>query len=106
MWSVSRKVGTPIPSPNIHVRAQGPWVVMLFGTSRIELTTPEAHKMAFQLIRTADNCILEQVEFVTLTINNADIEIPPQPARQLGAALLRKSDKADNFQITHRKRAI
>lgn len=93
-----------VPVDRFVVRAEGPLVVLYVDQKKVEMTTPTAHTVAFQLIRTADDCIAD--EFVVLTINRADIDLPPKGARQLGAALLRKSDTADDFQLTHRKRAI
>lgn len=101
MIKVDRKKGVALFSPDkVTVRAEGPQVVMLIGaTSRIEMNTPTAHKVGFALIRLARDCLNEKEGFVCVTINGADLELPPQSARQIGAGLLRKSDTADDFQL-------
>ena len=91
----------------IRVRSEGPLVVMILREKKIELRTPTAHKIGFALIRAADDCIKVNrepgaKEFVALTINTtADIHLPPDAARKLGAALLRRSDPADDFQLNN-----
>jgi len=86
----------------IRVRSEGPLVVLVFDNKRIEVRTPTAHQIGFALIRAADDCIkaneIGAREFVVLKINNADIHLPAEAGRQLGASLLRRSDPADDFQ--------
>ena len=86
----------------IRVRNVGPLVAMVFENKQIEVRTPTAHQIGFAIIRAADDCIkaneLGAKEFVVLTINHADIHLPASSARKLGAALVRRSDPADDFQ--------
>lgn len=95
---------TRVPD-KIAVRAEGPLVVMLFDMSRVEMLTPTAHKVAFALIRAADECLLAG-DFVVMRINRVDVEYPAKHARQVAAGLLRKADDADDFQLNHRVTAI
>jgi len=121
--SVERSSGIFVPTVSqIRVRNRGPLLYLLIvdsnGSKRpaIPVRTPQAHKVGFDLIYRADDCFKEvndgltwaeiQIpsEFVILTVNGNPIHLPAKVARQLGAALLRRSDSVDDFQIKHRMR--
>lgn len=108
---------TPALFKEIRVRNEGPFTVMLFGDSRIELTTPAAHKLAWALHKEADLCIREANdgvlwksdfarEFVVMEINGAEINLPAQAARKLAVALFRRNDAVDDWQIAHKARIV
>ena len=80
----------------IVVRAEGPNVVMFINDSRTEYKTPVAHKAGFDLVKKSD-CL--PGEFITMRINGRELDILPQQAKQIGGALLRKADFADDYQL-------
>ena len=107
-WKVERRVGIYVPNvARVAVRNEGHAVVLFIGQARVELRTPEAHKMGFALIRCADSCIDENtLDFVVLTVNGSEIHIEAAPARQLAGALLRKADLVDRFQNENKLRIV
>ena len=112
-----RKFGLFVLSiPKIHVRNEGPFVVLLFRDTRVELRTAFAWSLAWKLYRAADDCMkakneglpweinLAKADFVVLTINGEEIHLPALAARQLAVALWRRSDAVDDYQLEHKVR--
>jgi acetyl-CoA carboxylase alpha subunit len=62
----------------------------------IELSTPRAVELAMALVKEAG--LAQNGEVVVLMINRVDLELHPQLATQIGGALVRKADKADDWQ--------
>lgn len=92
--------GTP---SRVAVRQDGPIVVLFVADKSVQMTTPIAHRVGFALVVNARDCA--PAEFVRLTINGESVDFPPRSARQVGGALLRKADGADDWQRSHRRRA-
>lgn len=87
----------------IAVRASGPYVVVFIDGVGLPFLTTTVHPVGFQLVRLAQQA--EKGDVVVFNINGTDIDLPPDNARQVGAALLRKADFADDWQLEHRRRA-
>ena len=87
----------------IAVRATGPYVVVFIDGAGLPFLTTTVHPVGFQLVRLAQQA--EKGDVVVFNINGTDIDLPPENARQIGAALLRKADVADDWQLEHNRRA-
>ena len=87
----------------IAVRATGPYVVVFIDGAGLPFLTTTVHPVGFQMVRLARQA--ERGDVVVFNINGTDIDLPPDKARQVGAALLRKADFADDWQLEHRRRA-
>ena len=87
----------------IAVRATGPYVVVFIDGAGLPFLTTTVHPVGFQLVRLAQQA--EKGDVVVWNLNGTDIDLPPDNARQIGAALLRKADTADDWQLEHRRRA-
>ncbi len=93
-----KRAATYIPPPGtVRVRAQGPSVYVLLGPKVLELSTPVAMKIALSLVGHAKACE-GTPDFVVLSINGEEIHLLPAIATQLGGALVKKADKADDWQ--------
>ena len=80
----------------VRVRSRYGLVYWLIGDKVLELRTPAAHKTGFALVKHASEATAN--ELVVVKINGEKIQFPPSNAKQVGAALLRKADDADDFQ--------
>ncbi len=87
----------------IAVRASGPYVVVFIDGSGVPFLTTAVHPVGFQMVKLARQA--EKGDVVVLNINGTDIDLPPDKAKKVGAALLRKADFADDWQLEHRRRA-
>lgn len=101
----------------VQVRHQGPWVILLIDKKPIPMSTPQAHKIGWALLREADDCIREANNgvlwaghkanhSVIMTVNGTSLNVSAHKARQIAAALLRNSDPADDFQKNNRVKII
>jgi len=103
--SVNKKIGIYIPAlPSITVRAEGREVAMLLEDSKITMGTVAAHAAGFKLVRLSGTAI--SGELIVLKINGDELDLLPEQAKSIGGALLRKADKADDFQRYYAKRKI
>lgn len=71
-------------------------VMLSAGSKTIELSTPTAHKIGFALASKAGQA--QKGEHVTLSINGEQVKLLPEHALNLGGAILRKTDDADDYQ--------
>jgi len=67
----------------------------------VEFSTVAAHKAGFALVVKASQAI--EGEFIEMKVNNRSIQMLPGQAIQVGGALLRKIDDADDFQLARGK---
>lgn len=79
-----------------RVRDRQGLVYWAIGEKVIELKTPRAHQAGFDMVRQAGEA--EPSELIVVTINGEEVDFPPELAMQVGGALLRKADAADDFQ--------
>lgn len=99
---IELKRGVWVPSvPQIRVRADHDFVILLAGEKVVEFRTPAAHKAGFALCKKAGEALIG--EFVIMTINGEPLELLPEQALKVGGALLRKADFVDDYQLSKRK---
>lgn len=61
-----------------------------------EMTVPEAFRLGFSLAKQAGE--LQVNEFIGLKINGREVDLLGDAAKQVGGAILRKCDQADDNQ--------
>jgi hypothetical protein len=72
-------------------------VILTLGDKLLEMGTVIAHRTGFQLVKKAHEA--KHVNAcVRLRVESSDFLLLPNEATQLGGALLRKADDADDFQ--------
>lgn len=102
-----RKVGIYQPSAGkITLRKEFGSVVLFFDNKRLEMDTPTAVKVGLALVKNGGG-LLEPNDMVLLEISGVEVLLLPQTATQVGGAILRKADKADDWQrdnLTPRRR--
>ena len=93
--------GVLIPSTHeIRVKAVGGKIgVLVDGKPAETLSTVETHRNGFDMIRLADKC---HDGFIRIRINGKPIDVTGELAKKIGAALLRKADQADDFQLNQK----
>ena len=100
-----KKLG-PLDIPKgvvIAVRATGPYVVVFIDGAGVPFLTTTVHPVGLKMVKLAQQA--EMGDVVVFIINGVGIDLPPNKARQIGAALLRKADFADDWQLEHNRRA-
>ena len=96
--SVSLGSGLYIPNINeVRVRTRQGLVYFIANDKMLEMRTPAAHKTGFAMVKKAGEAL--PGEFVKLVINGSALSFLPKSAKQIGAALLRRADAADDFQL-------
>ena len=102
MISVSLSTGVYCPwSARVRVGHDRGHVRVAINEKAIELTTPAAHKMGYSLAVKGGQA--QRGEHVTLSINGERLQLLPEHAVQLGGAILRKTDDADDYQLRIKK---
>lgn len=96
--------GVLIPSHHeIRVKhVQGEVAVLVDGKTAEVLNTVATHRIGFAMIRLADAC---RDGFIRISINGKPIDVTGEIAKKIGAALLRKADQADDFQLNQKVNA-
>lgn len=95
--SVSKQRGIVQLKPHhIVVRQRCGSVFLYVDHAGLMLTTPVAHKTGFDLVKMASELLTG--EFMRIMINAQSIDLLPDHAQKIGAALLKKADAADDFQ--------
>ena len=85
------------PGGDVRVQQAGRNVRLLLGTKMLEMTTPVAVKVGMSLAKNGGACqYLGDV--VLFEIGGEEFTLLPDTAVKVGGALLRKADKADDFQ--------
>lgn len=90
------------PTQQVIVRGQHSMVLLFVGGltgNCVELSTPAATELGLALVK--EGGLVQYGEVVVLSINHVDLEIPSELALQIGGALVRKADKADDWQRQH-----
>lgn len=93
-----RKVSifTP-PSGKVTLRKEYGMVVLFFEDKRLEMSTPVAVKVGLALVKHGGG-VLEANDVVVLNISGVEVLMLPETAARIGGALIRKADKADDWQ--------
>jgi len=84
-------------SHKIVVRSERGQVVVFIDQSRLEFTTPAAFKIGFAMVKKAGQALAG--DLVKLVINSKELQLLPEQALQVGGAILRKFEDADDFQL-------
>ena len=79
-----------------RVRKEYGQVVMIIDDKRLEMSTPVAVKVGLELVKSAGTAV--DGELVALTISGVEVLLLPDTATRIGGAILRKADKADDWQ--------
>lgn len=81
----------------IVVRQERGSVALFVGDRRLEMTTPIAVKVGFSLCKNGGSW-LEPDDAVLFEISGIEILLLPEIAVRVGGAILRKADRADDWQ--------
>jgi hypothetical protein len=79
------------------VRSEGGQVVFLLDDKRLEMSVPVAVKVGLALCLTSDDD-LTSGEIVVWDISGFEVSLLPETAMRIGASILRKADRADDWQ--------
>jgi hypothetical protein len=82
---------------DIRARFRGDKVYLLLGQKMLEMTTPIASKVGFALAKNGGACMYLG-DFVFMEIGGEEIHLAPADALQLGGVMLKKTDRADDYQ--------
>lgn len=94
---VQKDSGIFVPNvAKVRVRQQQGFVYLIAGSKTLEMRTPVAHRIGFALVKQAGEIF--PGEHIQLVINGSALNFDEKGAKQVGAALLRKADCADDFQ--------
>jgi hypothetical protein len=85
------------PGGDIRARRRADKVYILMGTKQLEMTTPVATKIGFALVKNGGFCIYLG-DVVSFEIGGEEFTLLPAVAVQLGGAILKKADVADDYQ--------
>jgi len=81
----------------VSIRSRYGLVYLNVGDKTLEMKTPVAHGLGMSMAKLAG--LAELDELVIVIINGVDVQFLPSSARQVGGALLRKADDADDYQL-------
>lgn len=102
-----RRVPFFSPDPGrITLRKEFGNVVLFYQDKRLEMSTPVAVKIGLALVKHGGG-VLEPSDIVVLSISGVEVLLLPETATRIGGALIRKADKADDWQrdnVTARRR--
>ena len=94
---VTRKKAIYVPNlKRAVVRFRGNLVYLFLDDLPLEMTTPTAAKVGFQLCKHVG--LAEPGEIILLIINRQEFHLLPDTARQIGGVMLKKADRADDWQ--------
>lgn len=98
--TVDRKKADTIyvpPWSEIRCRYRGGNVYLLCGDKAFELSTPVAAKVGYALAQNGGYAMYH-CEWVSLNVNGEELVLLPETAIQLGGVMLKKTDRADDWQ--------
>jgi hypothetical protein len=81
----------------MRARFRNDRVYVLLGTKALEMTTPVAAKVGFALTQNGGACFY-QGDVVSFQIGGEEFCLLPEQAIQLGGVMLKKTDRADDWQ--------
>lgn len=90
---------------DIRARFRADKVYLLLGSKQLEISTPLAVKVGHALAKNGGACFYLG-DFVTLEIGGEEFCLPPQTAIQLGGVMLKKADRADDWQRENPRRVV
>lgn len=80
----------------VRVRSRHGLVYLKVGDKVLPMQTPAAHRLGMAMVTKGGEA--QPGELVIVKINGEGLQFPPSNAKQVGGALLRKADDADDFQ--------
>lgn len=89
----------------LRARYRNDRVYLLLGGKALEMTTPIASKVGFALTRNGGACFY-QGDFVCFEIGGEEFHLLPSDALQLGGVMLKKADRADDWQRDALRRVV
>jgi len=89
----------------MRARFRGDRVYILLGSKMLEMTTPIAAKVGFALTKNGGACFY-QGDVVTFQIGGEEFCLLPETALQLGGVMLKKTDRADDWQRENPRRVM
>jgi hypothetical protein len=78
-------------------------VYLLLGTKALEMTTPVAAKVGYALAQNGGACFYLG-DVVSFEIGGEEFTLAPEIAMQLGGVMLKKADRADDWQRENPRR--
>jgi len=90
---------------DIRARFCADRVYLLIGGKALEMTIPVAAKVGFALAKNGGAC-LYLGDFVFIEIGGEEFHLSPADAEQLGGVMLRKADRADDWQRENPRRVM
>lgn len=97
---VGLKMPLPIyvpPASELRCRERNGRVFLLCGDRTISLSTPVAAKVGMALARNG-HLALQSAEWVSFKVDRLELALLPEAAIQLGGIMLKKADRADDWQ--------
>ena len=95
--SIEKRHALYVPQTgDARVRKEYGQVVMFIDGKRLEMSTPVAVKVGLELVKSA--ATVDTGELIVLTISGVEVLLLPDTATRIGGAILRKADKADDWQ--------
>jgi hypothetical protein len=85
----------------VYARFRHDRVYLWFGAKALEMTIPIAAKVGFALAKNGGACRYLG-DFVFIEVGGEEIHLLPADAEQLGGVMLRKADRADDWQRLQR----
>jgi len=89
----------------IRTRYRNDRVYILLGNKTLEMTTPIAAKVGFALAKNGGACMYLG-DFVCFEIGGEEFHLAPADALQLGGVMLKKTDRADDWQRENPRRVV
>lgn len=89
----------------VRARFRNDRVYLLIGDKQLEMTTPIAAKVGFALCKNGGACRYLG-DFVFIEIGGEEFHLLPADAEQLGGVMLKKTDRADDWQRENPRRVV
>lgn len=93
------------PVGEIRARFRNGKVYVLLGAKALEMSTPTAAKIGHALAQNGGACFY-QGDVVSFQIDRDEFTLLPEVALQLGGVMLKKTDRADDWQRENPRRVM
>ena len=97
--SIEVELSKEIYAPDVRrivVRYEHNMVVLWLDDMRVEMTTPVAARIGLEMNKLY--AVHEPGDLVIMRINGRKVQLVPMQARQVGGVMLKKADRADDWQ--------
>ena len=89
------------PAQSLRVRTRHGRVFVLYGPDALSMSTPISAKVGFALAKSGAAAAAAG-DWVAFKIDRTELVLLPEAAIQLGGVMLKKTDRADDFQRIRR----